>query len=51
MATHDDETLELTPPVLTPGKKEHVLVPEDECINHTNDGQHHWWLQGKQQPI
>ena len=37
MATYDDETLELTPPVLAPGEKEHVLVPKDKCINHTND--------------
>ena len=51
MATYDDKTLELTPPVLAPGEKEHVLVPQDECINHMNDGQHHQWLQGKQQPI
>ena len=51
MATYDDETLEPTPPVLAPGEKEHVLVPEDECINHTNDGQRRQWLQGKQQPI
>ena len=51
MATYDDETLELTPPVLAPGEKEHVLVPQDECINHTNDEQRRQWLQGKQQPI
>ena len=51
MATYDDKTLEPTPPVLAPGEKEHVLVPQDECINHTNDGQHCQWLHGKQQPI
>ena len=51
MATYDDETLEPTPPVLAPGEKEHVLVPQDKCINHMNDGLHRQWLQGKQQPI
>ena len=51
MATYNDKTLEPTPPVLAPGEKEHVLVLQDKCINHMNDGQCHQWLQGKQQPI
>ena len=51
MSTYDDETLEPTPPTLGPGEKEHVLCPQDKCLNHTNDGPCRQWLQKKQQPL
>ena len=51
MSTYDDETLEPTPPTLGPGEKEHVLCPQDKCLNHTNDGPCCQWLQKKQQPL
>jgi hypothetical protein len=37
MTKYDDKTLELIPPMLAPGEKELVLVPQDKCIVHTND--------------
>jgi hypothetical protein len=40
MTKYDDETLEPIPPTLAPGEKELVLVPQDECIVHTNDSRH-----------
>ena len=49
--TYDKDTLQPTPPKLNPGKKEHVSLSSDECINHTNDGWHQQWLQGNQQPL
>ena len=37
MTKYDDETLEPIPPTRAPGEKELVLVPQEECIVHTND--------------
>ena len=49
MATYDDKTLKPIPPTLGPGEKEHILVPQDECLNSTNDGRFWMWMQKKQQ--
>ena len=51
MATYNDETLERIPPTLGPGEKEHVLVPQDECLNLTNEARRRMWMQKKQQPL
>jgi hypothetical protein len=51
MTKYDDETLEPIPPTLAPGEKELVLVPQDECIVHTNDSPRRAWLKGDQQPL
>jgi hypothetical protein len=40
MCKYDDVTMEPIPPILGPGEKEHVLLPQDECIVSTNDGPH-----------
>ncbi|KAG1815092.1 uncharacterized protein BJ212DRAFT_1447403 [Suillus subaureus] len=34
MSTYDNKTLTCVPPKLGPGKKEHVLITQDECIFH-----------------
>ena len=47
MATYDDKTLECIPPTLGPGEEEHVLVPQDECINSNNEGHCWMWMQKK----
>ena len=51
MATYNDETLECIPPTLGPSEKEHVLVPQDECLNLTNEARRRMWMQKKQQPL
>lgn len=51
MCKYDDTTMELIPPVLAPGEKEHVLLPQDESIVSTNEGLRRQWLQGNQQPL
>ena len=43
MATYDDETMQPT--------KEHVLIPQDECLAHTNDAPCHIWALLKEQPL
>ena len=37
MYTYDDETMEPIPPVLGPGQKSHILLPQDEMIAHVNE--------------
>ena len=44
MATCDNETMQPTPS-LRAGEKEHVLIPQDECLAHTNDTPHDIWAQ------
>jgi hypothetical protein len=39
MCKYYDETLEPIPPILAPGEKEHVLIPQDECTISTNNHQ------------
>ena len=51
MATYADGTLERIPPTLPPGKKEHVVVFQDESIFHTNEYRRRAWLAGDQQAI
>ncbi|KAH7925369.1 hypothetical protein BV22DRAFT_1011364 [Leucogyrophana mollusca] len=51
MCTYDDKTLEPIPPVLQPGEKEHVPIPQDESIFHTNDNRRRQWLRGNQQAL
>lgn len=51
MSTYDDTTLDRIPPQLGPGEKEHVLLCQDECIFHSNDGQRKMWLRNNEQPI
>lgn len=51
MSRYDDKTLEPILPTLTPGQKEHVLVPQDETTVHTNEGPCRAWLKGDQQPL
>jgi hypothetical protein len=43
--------MEPIPPILEPGEKVHVLLPQDECIVSTNEGPCQQWLQGNQQPL
>ena len=43
--------MEPIPPILAPGKREHVLVPQDECIVNVNEGPRRRWLKGDQQPL
>ena len=51
MCKYDDKTIEPILPTLTPGEKEHMLVPQDKCIVSTNDSQRHLWLKADQQPL
>ena len=51
MCKYDDKTMEPIPPVLAPGEKEHILLPQDESIVHTNDGSQRQWLKNGQQPL
>lgn len=51
MCKYDDKTLEPIPPILGPGEKEHVLLPQDECTVSTNDHQRRMWLKDNQQPL
>lgn len=51
MCQYDDTTLEPIPPTLGPGEKEHVLVPQDECIVSTNEARRRAWMQEHQQPL
>ena len=51
MCKYDDITMELIPPTLGPGEKEHILLPQIECIVSTNDGPRKQWLQGNKQPL
>ena len=51
MCKYDDVTMEPIPPILGPGEKKHVLLPQDECIVSTNNGPCKQWLQGNQQPL
>ena len=48
MTKYGDETLEPIPPTLAPGEKELMLVPQDECVVHTNDSHCRTWLKGDQ---
>ena len=38
-------------PILAPGKKEHIVLAQDETKISTNEGPHHVWLKGDQQPL
>jgi hypothetical protein len=38
MTRYDDKILEPILPILTPGQKEHVLVPQDETTVYMRDG-------------
>ncbi|KAG0707298.1 hypothetical protein DFH29DRAFT_995100 [Suillus ampliporus] len=51
MSTYDDKTLTRIPPKLDPGKKEHVLITQDECIFHVNESRRRAWLLEHEQPI
>ena len=51
MCKYDNKTMEPIPPVLAPGEKEHILLPQDERIVHTNDGSRRQWLKNGQQPL
>jgi hypothetical protein len=42
--------MEPIPPTLAPSEKEHMLVPQDECLVNTNDSPRHQWLKADQQP-
>ena len=51
MCKYDDKTMEPILPTLAPGEKEHMLVPQDECIVSTNDSPRRQWLKADQQPL
>jgi hypothetical protein len=51
MCKYDDKTMEPIPPTLAPGEKEHMLVPQDECLVNTNDSPRRQWLKADQQPL
>ena len=51
MCKYDNETMEPLPPTLTPGEKEHMLLPEDECLVNTNDSPKRQWLKDDKQPL
>jgi hypothetical protein len=51
MYKYDDTTMEPILPIFEPGEKEHILLPQDECIVSTNEGPCWQWLQGNQQPL
>jgi hypothetical protein len=51
MCKYDDVTLEPIPNNLAPGEKEHVLIPQDECIVNVNDSTRCQWLKDGQQPL
>lgn len=51
MCKYDDKTLELIPPILGLGEKEHVLIAQDECTVSTNDHPRQMWLKDNQQPL
>ena len=51
MSKYDDVTLEQIPPTLGPGKKEHIMLPQDKCNVSTNDNCVHAWLTKDQQPL
>ena len=51
MTKYNDKTLEPIPPTLAPGEKEHILLPQDETIIHTNEGSRKQWLKNTQQPL
>lgn len=51
MTQYDDEMLQPIPPVLAPGEKEHMLLPQDETSFHTNDKPRNAWLKDGQQPL
>ena len=48
---YDEKTLEPLPLDLPPGTREHVLIPSDEVIFHTNDHLRRLWLKNEQQPL
>src|ERR1700720_2484893 len=48
---YDDKTLEPLPLDLPPGTREHVLIPSDEVIFHTNDHPCQLWLKNEQQDM
>lgn len=51
MASYDDISLERNPLTLPQGKKEHVLIVQDESVFHTNEYRRRMWLACDQQPI
>lgn len=51
MTQYDDETLQPIPPILAPGEKEHMLLPQDETSFHTNNKPQTAWLKDGQQPL
>lgn len=51
MYTYDDATMELIPPVLGPGQKLHILVPQDQCITHVTETPWKVWLLNGEQPL
>lgn len=52
MCSYNEETLEPLPLPLPEGKKEHILIVQDESIFHVNDQQRSIWLGADQsQPI
>src|SRR5882762_2129277 len=51
MYTYDDETMEPIPPILGPGQKLHILLPQDETITHVNETPRRVWLLNGQQPL
>ena len=51
MCKYDDITHDPIHPMLTSGKKEHVLVAQDKCIVNVNKGPWCGWLNGDQQPL
>ena len=51
MCKYDNKTMEPIPPTLAPGEKEHMLLPQDECLVNTNDSPRRQWLKSDQQPL
>ena len=51
MCKYDNKTMEPLPPTLTPGEKEHMLLPQDECLVNTNDSPKRQWLKDDKQPL
>lgn len=51
MYTYDDETMKQIPPVLSPGEKLHIVIPQDECITHMNEKPQKVWMQNGEQPL
>lgn len=51
MASYQDKTLECIPPALPLGRKEHVLIVQDETIFYTNEYRQCTWTADGQEPI